>query len=753
MGLCLYNIAFIFSFENLYPENSEIECIVEIIDLKKEKNYENKYIIKIVEMHKVLTNKKYSKFKNTKIILYTKKEFNYAPGDIVFIKGNFEKAEKSRNYKGYNYRNYLKQEKIYGIINSDKAEKIDNIKDRFYILGKIKISIYNKLEKLYKNEYSEFLKGILFGDIENLEENIKENFRKSSISHILAISGMHITYVILGLEMLLEKIIKNKKVRNYILIIVLFIFLIFTGTSVSCIRAFFMITMKIISFNLNRKNNFYLNMFFSFIIIIFINPFNIFNIGMWLSYLGTIGIVIFSNFFNKFFNNKFKLKNNTIFKYMSTCISAQILIFPVIIYCFNTISLTFLISNILISFFIGFIIVLGYISIFVCYIFPTISYILVIMENTLIFIIFKISEFCSNLFFSQIYLITPNIIIVIFYYIFIYYIIKIFKNNKFYFLKVILSKKYFKIFIYNIYINLKNRIIYFVYKLKNKKIIILFLIIILLFFIIKLNQNLKIYFIDVGQGDSTLIITPKGKNILIDGGEGNSEKYDIGKKVLLPYLLDRGIIKIDYLIVSHMDSDHVGGLIYIIENLKIGKIFIGIQSESSYQLEELLKIAQNKNIEVVVLKSGMKIDIEKDIYINILWPDANNLINENKLNNNSLVFKFVYKNFSLLFTGDIEEIAEKEILKKYENNLKILSSNILKVAHHGSKTSSSLEFLEKIKPQIALIGVGKENNFGHPNKEILERLKNMNINIYRTDVSGEIEIKINKLKLKIHTKY
>ena len=265
-------------------------------------------------------------------------------------------------------------------------------------------------------------------------------------------------------------------------------------------------------------------------------------------------------------------------------------------------------------------------------------------------------------------------------------------------------------------------------------------------------RNLKIYFIDVGQGDSCLIITPQNKKILIDGGEGNSEKYDKGKNVVFPYLLDRRINKIDYLVISHFDNDHVGGLIYIIENLKVDKILLGIQTEENYQLNKVLELSKEKNIEIVVLDSGDRIDIEKDVYINILWPDKEKIINENKLNNNSLVFKFIYKNFSILFTGDIESIAEKEILEKYKTNFEILKSNVLKVAHHGSKTSSNLEFLEKVKPQIALIGVGKDNNFGHPNINVLERLENMNTKIYRTDLSGEIEIKVTNLGFKIYPK-
>ena len=138
---------------------------------------------------------------------------------------------------------------------------------------------------------------------------------------------------------------------------------------------------------------------------------------------------------------------------------------------------------------------------------------------------------------------------------------------------------------------------------------------------------------------------------------------------------------------------------------------------------------------------GDKIHIDKSTYIDVLWPDTKNIIKENILNNNSLVCKLLYKDFSMLFTGDIEEIAEEKILSLYKNKLK---STILKIAHHGSKTSSMQEFIDAVSPGISLIGVGKNNNFGHPNEEIIQRLKNKNIKVYRTDKNGEIKIEFNK---------
>ncbi len=160
------------------------------------------------------------------------------------------------------------------------------------------------------------------------------------------------------------------------------------------------------------------------------------------------------------------------------------------------------------------------------------------------------------------------------------------------------------------------------------------------------------------------------------------------------------------------------------EEFRVKNIIIGKQFENCENYKKFMNMVKQKNSNVMVVEAGQKINIEKYLSFHVLWPDSQNKITENVLNNNSLVCKMVYRNFSVLFTGDVEEIAEKTILEKYKN-MNILKTTILKVGHHGSKSSSTQEFLNKIKPKIALIGVGENNNFGHPNDSVLERLRSL----------------------------
>ena len=183
------------------------------------------------------------------------------------------------------------------------------------------------------------------------------------------------------------------------------------------------------------------------------------------------------------------------------------------------------------------------------------------------------------------------------------------------------------------------------------------------------------------------------------------------------------------------------------QNLKVGVAVICKQGEQSENYKEFLELAKSRKIKVIKVKAGDKIQIDENTLISILFP-TENLITENILNNNSLVAKFTYaidgtKEFSMLLTGDIEKIAEDEIVSMYKNT-NALQANILKIAHHGSKTSTTQEFLNLVKPQIALIGVGENNSFGHPNKVTLDKLNNLGTKIFRTDLSGEITITVTK---------
>lgn len=239
-----------------------------------------------------------------------------------------------------------------------------------------------------------------------------------------------------------------------------------------------------------------------------------------------------------------------------------------------------------------------------------------------------------------------------------------------------------------------------------------------------------------------LIRAENGVNLLIDGGED--------KDILLSYLLDRNVKRLNYVLITHFDSDHYAGILNLFGKIKIKKILISPQVNKTAEFEEFLKNAEKQKIQIVVVKAGDVISIDKNTKLEILWPNIKKSVNMN-LNDNSIVSKITYKWINILSTGDISTTVDNSLIE--DCSKKILNTDILKIAHHGSNTSTSEAFIKIANPKIALIGVGKDNKFGHPKEEIIQRLEFANTIIYRTDLYGEITIKISrngKIKAKTH---
>lgn len=755
------------------PENAEIEIQAEIVSLKIKGEYKDKYIVK----------SKYGK----KFYLYvnTKKEFDY--GDIVEVKGNFSKVNKATNEYCFDYREFLKQKKIDGNI---MASKVNLLRKNSMLckISKVKIKLNKYIDENYSDTASGFLKTLLLGETNEIEKEIKEDFTKANISHILAISGMHISIIILVIKNIMQILKFDQRLEKIFLNLLIICYIFFIDYPISAIRVAITQIILLITFFTNRKSNFYNTISITLFIILFLNPYNIESTATQLSFGGICGIYLFYKFIKKMFFYKFCIQKKTVKEISkentkenrnirkniknicqtviksnklkqividSLClnISVQIFIFPIVWYKFDFISITSFIPSILISLFIFPILILGYLSFFEIFIQKFISIrIISKINNFIILKMLNLVNILSKIPLLSIYLKKPNKIFIVSYYVVLILCIKIIQKDKLAEMLHIWRIKSGKVPIKQ-YIRVK-------FKKNNdfKRIVLIVILNIVIIFQSFVQDNflkngVEIYFLDVGQGDSTIIRTAKNKTIVIDGGEGEKSGFDYGKNVLFPFLINKGVRKIDFLIFSHFDSDHCGGLIYLLENIKVEKILIGKQFEKNENFEYIVNLANKKHIKIIELQAGNKINIEKNSSLEILWPSVAEKISENAINNNSLVCKFVYKNFSMLLTGDIESIAEEKLLGKYKNTNR-LNANILKIAHHGSKTSSIQEFLNKVNPKIALIGVGRKNKFGHPNQEVLERLKEKGIQIYRTDQNGEIQIIVkNNLKIKTFLSY
>lgn len=274
------------------------------------------------------------------------------------------------------------------------------------------------------------------------------------------------------------------------------------------------------------------------------------------------------------------------------------------------------------------------------------------------------------------------------------------------------------------------------FKYINHKVLKLILAIWALFiFIIFLNLNnnitncenkMIVHYIDVGQGDC-ILIQVNNKNLLIDSGPSSS------RKDLLDYLEKLNIKKFDYIIATHPHEDHIGNMDTIIKRYSIGSFYSPKVISSSTTFENMISALVDKNLKVNVLKKGFKgIDLGENVKFQVFSP-AENLFSDN-LNDYSPIIKITFLNNSFLFTGDAEISTEETVLSQNNN----LNCDILKVGHHGSSTSTSLDFLTSVNPSVAIISVGKNNSYGHPTSELLSLLDYFNIRTIRTDINGTI---------------
>ena len=245
-----------------------------------------------------------------------------------------------------------------------------------------------------------------------------------------------------------------------------------------------------------------------------------------------------------------------------------------------------------------------------------------------------------------------------------------------------------------------------------------------------INEELEVYFLDVGQADS-ILIRNKDKNMLIDAGNNNDGDY------LVSYFKSIGIEKFDYVVGTHAHEDHIGGMDNIIDNFGIGKFYMPDKITTTKTFRDVLDALERKQIKFNVPEIGDVLNFG-DVNIRVIYISS-----DDELNDTSIVLKLVYKDISMLFMGDASTKVEEKIL------LQDLKSDVLKVGHHGSIYSTSEDFIKKVEPKISIIEVGKNNNYGHPRYEVIERLKNIGSKVYRTDEDGTIKVSSDGEKLKV----
>ena len=590
---------------------------------------------------------------------------NYSFGDKIYIEGEISVPNNNTIPNNFNYKDYLYHKYIYYIVKIDKIKMISK-NDNIFL--NIKNSIYKRIDTI---KYNDYLYAFILGKSYYIDSEVLNNYKVNGITHLFALSGLHVSMFSSIILFILKKIKLNEKLSYLTTSLFLIFFAFIASFTPSIVRSvlFFILS------SINNVYYFYVKpkylLYIVFSILIFINPFYIYDTGFILSFC--------ISFFILLFNEKNKINNNLL-SILVISILSTLSSLPIIINMSYEINILGFINNL---FFIPYVTYIVFpLSIIVVFI-SKLSFIF----NFLIIIMEYISKVSSNI--LNIKLIFPkmSLFLIIIYYVLLILIVK---------------------------------------KINLKKIFIIYLS--FLYFRCDFDKNNYVYFIDVGQGDSALIVTKNNKSILIDTGGKVGSNYSLMKSNVIPFFKSIGIRKLDYLFITHGDYDHAGYGIDLVNNFNVKNRFTNKGKYNS--LEKKIDVKSFNN-------SYIKID-------NVEIYSLNSKLYNNE-NSDSLVLLIIIDNYKLLFMGDASINTEKDIMNNYD----IGDVFILKVGHHGSKTSSSEEFINSVNPKYSIISVGKNNKFGHPNKEVLDNLSSSKI--YRTDIDGSIMFKIKNNKLKIET--
>ncbi len=643
-------------------------------------------------------------------------------GMRILFQGQLQSVSTARNPGDFDLRKYLFLNEIYAKMYLEDQVDIQ-------ILGKegnfFLTDLIYPLRKLISKNFTtyiggkeaSFLKGILIGDRSEIPFELKESFINAGVMHILAVSGLHVGMITAIIFVLLSFFRFSRKICiiGTSLILVFYIFL--TGHPPSVVRASVMAIIILMSFLLERKVDVFNSLAVAAIILLFIDAKQLFEPGFQLSFIAVIAIVaLYPKIHSVLYLAPEVLQKSSIIKFFSglaaVSFAAAIGTIPFTSYYFGKISIIGFAANLIIVPMTGIILALGIITSIFAFISNWAADIFAqTTKASAGFLLYFVSYF-GNLKYSH-----------------------IFANFNF------LSGVIFYVIIGFIF-TLRNGIIV-------KRFIFAFLIVAngLIFYslLFEKEENFKVTFLDVGQGDAIFIEFPDGKNMLVDAGPRTFYR-DAGERFIKQFLNKKGIRKIDYILNTHPHYDHLGGIPSLLRKFKVGTIIDAGSYEKTNIFAEYKFLIDSLDIKYRVVKQGSIIQASDLSRIYVLHPAGEfDSTQTHDLNDQSIVLKIVYKETSLMLTGDIERKSEIEILNQYSDFLK---TDILKNAHHGSKTSNTEEFLDQVAPEYALISAGFNNKFNHPSDIVLERLNDKNIKIHRTDLSGAALFESNGKKWK-----
>ena len=657
-------------------------------------------------------------------------------GDRVRFICKLQRATNFGNPGGFDYSRHLALQGIFvtGYLKSSmEIIRIGEGESNYFwkTIEGFREKIRNFIDKECELPNRGVIKALLLGEMGEISEKIRDDFTVTGVAHILAISGLNLGFIATIAFFLIRGIFRSSerlmltfdvnRVSAFLTIFPVLFYGFIGGLGVSVFRATIMIVAFLIAILIYRQRDLYNTLAMAAFIITVISPTSIFDISFQLSFVSVLAILYLTPRFIYYLSSIPGLSavhslsiTKKIGRYIGflvlVSIAATLGTGPIVAYHFNIVSLLGFIPNIVVDPIVGFLIIpLSLFAALTIFISPSLASLLLHLASIFTGFIINLVELFTHLPGVSFWATTPTLFEMVLFYLLV-------------------------VFLFNI-----NR-------LKRAGCIALVLLAIIIgdysywYYTKNFNCNLRVTFLSVGQGDSALIEFPKGKRMIIDGGGGEyNDSYDTGRHILAPFLWKEKIKRVDYLLLSHPHPDHLNGLRFIAKNFEVKEIWTNGQSTDVESYLELMEIVNHEGIKKVTMNvetlpkyiNGVRVDIYNPP-VQLFQGEGMNI--QSSFNNNSVVVKLSFKEVSLLFTGDIEEEAEKKLVQLGSR----LESTVIKVPHHGSLRSSTEEFLGKVHPTYAVFSVGYKNRFGFPKMQVLERYRDLDSRTYRTDTDGAI---------------
>ena len=709
-----------------YLDTKKIKVTGRVVSFKK--HYKKKY--SMIVLAQAIETKDNTKKKVTgRIILniYGLSKTTPEFGDYILFESSIKSIRNFMNPGAFDYKRFLKLKGIYGAAYSDpnkikiltRTDQIGFFSKQVRKIENLRTGYYNFILIHAKDlKASQIIASLITGKKEVISQDMRDLLSKAGISHLLAISGLHLSIVSLLFFLLFYQVLsffprlaisgRSKKIAGVLSLFPLIGYAIFSGFSPSTQRALIMIMVLLFSFVSEREKDIISSISVAGILILALDSAALFSISFQLSFVAVVFIAGGVFLLKRHFLMQKKNMINRIGLMGCVTFFASLGTFPLTAHYFNMVSIIALVSNFIFIPIIGFIVLpLGLISLVCFSYFPLVAHFIIQLCTQILLVSIMVLNFmvCLPFSWSRVTNLQWNEIAAI-YLVFILFFLGFKEHKK---LLIPIFVLIFLLVAFNFSINQFQK---------------------------KSNSNLTITILDVGQGNSALIQTPEGKNILVDGGGfSDISSFDTGRFIIAPFLWQKAIQSLDYVILSHPESDHLNGLIFILDNFDVQTLIKNNDQKDSEPFVTLMKICKKKNIRIwnpLTLADQLNFGT-----IKLIFYESSKEKFSNDFNNNSLVFKLIYNKFSMLFAGDILHHREKNLSINTEIDL---YSDILLSPHHGSSTSSTKVFLDKVAPGTIIISCGWQNRYGFPSDKVLKRYKKMGMQIFRTDKDGAVFI-------------